>query len=206
LEEIQAIAKTCVEKNIFVISDEIYEKIIFDGLKHISIASLGKEIYDLTVTVNGVSKSHSMTGWRIGYLGAPQDIADAISNLQDHSTSNPASISQKAAYAALGASDDFSRQMCQEFQKRRDYAIQRLGQIKKLKPVLPQGAFYIFCNISKTKMGSLAFADRLLSEASVALIPGEGFGKDDYVRISFATSIEQIEIGLARIAEWLKKL
>lgn len=205
-EELAGIAKICVDKNIFVISDEIYEKIIFDGLKHYSIASFNKDIYDLTITVNGLSKSHSMTGWRIGYLGAPSDVAAAISNLQDHSTSNPNSIAQKAAQAALSASNDFSDNLCQEFSKRRDYLASRLKLIKGLDFCLPQGAFYMFCNISKTGLNSMTFAKRLLDEEYVSLIPGSAFGLDDYVRISFATSMNELQKGMDRIESWLKKL
>jgi aspartate aminotransferase len=205
-QELENIAKICVSKNIFVISDEIYEKIIFDGLKHDSIASLNKDIYDLTITVNGLSKSHSMTGWRIGYLGAPSDVASAISNLQDHSTSNPNSIAQKAAVAALSASEDFTQKLCLEFAKRRDYLAQRLTGIKNLSFSMPQGAFYMFCDISKTGLDSLTFAKRLLDEEYVGLIPGCSFGMDDHVRISFATSIEEINKGMDRLEKWMAKL
>jgi aspartate aminotransferase len=205
-EELAKIAEICVARNIFVISDEIYEKIIFDGLKHTSIASLGSEIYGLTVSVNGLSKSHSMTGWRIGYLGAAQEIVDAVSNFQDHSTSNPCSISQKAAVAALSMPDDFTRQMSREFQQRRDYICRRLDKMKKITYVLPQGAFYIFCDISATKMGSLAFCGRLLDELLIAAIPGIAFGNDDCVRLSFATGMRQIENGMDRLEGWLEKL
>jgi aspartate aminotransferase len=194
-----------VAKKILVISDEIYEKIIFDNLKPVSIANLNKDIYELTITVNGLSKSYSMTGWRIGYLGAPADIAEAISKLQDHSTSNPTSISQKAAVAALNAPDDFPKKACAEFEKRRNYIITRLKEIKKLTFVLPKGSFYIFCGISNTGLDSSAFANRLLDEALVALIPGDTFGRDDYVRISFATSLEEIEKGMDRIEEWINQ-
>ncbi|MBU4345844.1 MAG: pyridoxal phosphate-dependent aminotransferase [Candidatus Omnitrophica bacterium] len=206
LNELQEIAQFCVAKKIFVIADEIYEKIIYDNLRHISIASLNKNIYDLTITVNGLSKSYSMTGWRIGYLGAPSDIVSAVSRLQDHSTSNPTSISQKAALAALNTPDAFVENMRGEFQKRRDYIMQRLSQIKSINALAPGGAFYVFCGIAKTGLTSLDFASRLLEEASVAVIPGAGFGRDDYVRISFATSIEQIKKGMDRIEEWLNKL
>jgi aspartate aminotransferase len=205
-EELLEIARICLDKKIFVISDEIYEKLVYDSAKHISIASLNKDIYDLTITVNGLSKSYSMTGWRIGYLGAPLDIAEAISRLQDHSTSNPNSIAQKASVAALNASNEFSDNMRQEFQKRRDDMLRRLAGIDKIKAVKPEGAFYIFCNISRTKLTSLAFASRALDEAGIAVIPGESFGRDDYVRISFATSLEQIEKGMGRLAEWVNKL
>jgi aspartate aminotransferase len=206
IEDLSQIAKICVENKIFVISDEIYEKLIYDNLKHVSIAGLGQDIYGLTITVNGLSKSFSMTGWRIGYLAGPVDVVEAISKLQDHSTSNPTSISQKAGVAALSEPDDFSRKMCEEFQRRRDYAIERLKQIKKINFTVPQGAFYIFCDISKTGLDSLTFANRLLEEALVALIPGAGFGRDDYIRISFATNLEELEKGMDRIASWLDKL
>jgi aspartate aminotransferase len=205
-EELVEISKICVDKNIFVISDEIYEKIIFDNLKHESIASLNKDIYDLAITVNGLSKSHSMTGWRIGYLGAPSDVAAAISNLQDHSTSNPNSIAQKAAEAALSAPDDFSNQLRQEFARRRDYLASRLKNIKLLDFCLPQGAFYMFCNISKTGLDSMTFAKRLLDEEYVSLIPGAAFGLDDYIRISFATNINELQKGMDRIEKWITKL
>jgi aspartate aminotransferase len=204
--ELKEIAAILVEKKILVISDEIYEKLIYDNQQHISIGSLGEDIYNLTITVNGLSKSHSMTGWRIGYLAAGGVIIEAISKLQDHTTSNPNSIAQKAALAALNAPGDFTQQMCQEFQKRRDFVAQRLSRMKKISFVLPEGAFYIFCDISKTGLDSFTFANRLLQETQVALIPGEGFGRDDYIRISFATGMEQLEKGLDRIEEWINKI
>lgn len=205
-QELEDIAGICVKKKVFVISDEIYEKLIYDRLGHISIAALGKDIYDLTVTVNGLSKSSAMTGWRIGYLGAPKDIAEAVSNLQDHSTSNPNSIAQKAAVAALNASDEFSTRMREEFQRRRDFALEKLSRIAKIKCVKPEGAFYIFCDISAAKLDSGTFCGRLLEEVLVACIPGAGFGDDDYIRISFATSIEQLDKGIGRIGDWVNKL
>lgn len=205
-DELSEIARICVKRKIFVISDEIYEKLIYDGLKHISIASLNKDINGLTVTVNGLSKSYSMTGWRIGYLGAPDDIAGAISKLQDHSTSNPVSISQKAAVAALTASDDFVNKMQQEFQKRRDYCVGRLKEMKKIRFTSPSGAFYIFCDISGAGLDSVTFASRLLEKTFVSLIPGKGFGMDDFVRISFTTSLEQLEKGMDRLEAWLSEL
>ncbi len=205
-EELAELAAVCVEKNIFIISDEIYEKIIFDGLKHESIAGFNKDVYNLTVTVNGLSKSHSMTGWRIGYLGAPGDVANAISKLQDHSTSNPNSIAQKAAVAALSAPEDFTRGLCREFQKRRDYLAGRLKHIQKLSFYLPQGAFYMFCDISKTGLDSMSFAERLLEEEYVSVIPANCFGIDDFIRISFAASMEELQKGVDRIEKWVEKL
>jgi len=204
--ELKTIAELCVKNKTYVISDEIYEKIIYDNRRHLSIASLSKEIYELTVTVNGLSKSHSMTGWRIGYLGAPAYIAESISKLQDHSTSNPTSIAQKAGLAALNGSEEFPDMMRREFQKRRDYLVERFKNIKKMTCVVPQGAFYIFCGIKDTGLDSAAFASRLLDESLVALIPGESFGNDDYVRISFAAGMEQLKKGMDRIEEWIAKL
>jgi len=204
-KELEQLAAICVENKVLVVSDEIYEKIIFDNQKHVSIAALGKEIYDLTITVNGLSKAYSMTGWRVGFLGGPPDIVQAISRLQDHSTSNPTSISQKAAVAALKTESDFSIKSCQEFQKRRDYLVSRLKECEKIDYVLPGGSFYIFCGISKTGMDSFTLASRLLDEELVALIPGNSFGRDDYVRISFATGLKQLESGMDRIKRWLEK-
>jgi aspartate aminotransferase len=206
LEELKGIARICLEKKIFVISDEIYEKIIFDNLRPVSIASLGKDIYNLTITVNGFSKSYSMTGWRIGYLGASKDIAEAISKVQDHSTSNPNSIAQKAACAALKSDNDFSKEICKEFWKRRDYVISRLAKMDKISFVRPQGAFYVFFDISKMKLDAQTVANRLLDEALIAVIPGEGFGRKDYCRLSFATNISQLEIAMDRLEAWLTKV
>ncbi|MFA5005769.1 MAG: aminotransferase class I/II-fold pyridoxal phosphate-dependent enzyme, partial [Candidatus Omnitrophota bacterium] len=162
--------------------------------------------YDLTITVNGLSKSYSMTGWRIGYMGAPLDVAAAVSNLQDHTTSNPNSIAQKAAVAALSAPADFTNSACAEFLRKRDYIISRLKTMPMLKYSLPLGAFYVFCDISKTKLDSATFASRLLEETYVSLIPGKGFGMDDYIRMSFATSMEQLAKGMDRLGQWLAKL
>lgn len=205
-EELRKIAEVCVENKIFVISDEIYEKLIYDGLKHVSIAGFNKDIYDLTVTINGMSKSYSMTGWRIGYLAAAFDISEAVSRLQDHSTSNPNSIAQKAALAALSYSGDFFSGIVKEFQERRDYCLERFRKMPKVRPVFPEGSFYIFFDISKTGLKSSEFAHRLLEEKYVSLIPGEGFGMNNYARMSFATSMEQLKKGMDRIADFLDSL
>ncbi|MFA4888477.1 MAG: pyridoxal phosphate-dependent aminotransferase [Candidatus Omnitrophota bacterium] len=205
-EDLQEIAKLCVENNIYVLSDEIYEKLIFDGLKHYSIAAFNNRIKDLTITVNGLSKSCSMTGWRLGYLAARPDIVEAISKLQDHSTSNPSSITQKAAVAALSSSDEFSLKIKAEFQKRRDYLISRLDKMPKLSYVLPEGAFYIFCSIKETGLDAATFARRTLDEILIAVIPGDAFGRDDYVRISFATGIEELGKAMDRLESWLEKI
>lgn len=204
-EELRQISEICVKRKIFVISDEIYEKLIYDGLKHFSIASLNQDIYDLTITVNGLSKSFAMTGWRLGYLGAPLFVAEAIARLQDHSTSNANSIAQKAGIAALGASEDFYKEIRVQFQERRDYCISRLKRMPKINPVIPKGAFYIFCDISQTGLTSVDVADRLLDEKYLSVIPGDGFGADSYLRISFAASLEQLAKGMDRLEEWLKE-
>ena len=190
--ELQAIADFCVKNDIICISDEIYETIIFDGIEQVSIASLGPEIKKRTVTVNGFSKSYSMTGWRLGYLAASFEIAQAVSNIQDHSTSNPTSFAQKAALAAFSLDESFFSATRAKFQERRDYIIQRLDGMKKyLGDKKPEGAFYIFVDIKKTGLDSFSFASRLLEEKYVALIPGKPFGCDDYVRFSFATSLSR---------------
>ena len=204
-EELKFIAKLAAKHKFFVVSDEIYEKLIYDNKKHISIASLGKEICDLTVTVNGVSKSYSMTGWRIGYAAGPSKLMNAISNLQSHAASNPASMSQKAALAALAQPQGCVEEMRVEFEKRRDIMVSRIGKIKNMSCVKPEGAFYVVCDMSKLRMGSVKLANRLLDEAKVAVIPGEPFGAESFIRLSFATSADLINKGLDRIEGWVKK-
>ncbi len=204
-EELADLAHQIIDSNIFVISDEIYEKIIYDGLKFSSIACLGKRIKDLTILVNGVSKTYSMTGWRIGYLAADKLIVNAATNLQSHSTSNPCSISQKAALAAIEADQGFIKDIVNEFGRRRDYLLGALGNTI-LKPIKPEGAFYIFCDISKTNLDSVTFCERLLNEAGVAAVPGAAFGMDNFVRISFACSFEDIREGMKKIENWIDKL
>jgi len=207
-EELEAITQICFENNVYVLSDEIYEKIIFDSLSFVSPASLKPEFKERVITVNGMSKSFSMTGWRIGYFGAPQEIADAAGRLQDHSTSNPTSISQKAALAAFGLGPEYFKDIQSKFQERRDYIVSCLDE--KLKDfvgyVKPSGAFYIFINIAKTKLDSMVFAQRFLEEAHVAVIPGGSFGCDSWIRMSFAASMEEIKKGMQRLELFLIKL
>jgi len=203
-KELMAIADVCLKHNVTIISDEIYEKIVFDAAEHVSIASLSPEIFRKTIVVNGVSKSYSMTGWRIGYAAGDKAIISKMNTLQDHSTSNPCSISQYATEFALNANlDGVIADHCAGFQKKRDIMINALSGEKKISPFKPQGAFYLFCDISKTGMNSMTFAKRLLEEKHVAVIPGGPFGDDKYVRMSFATSIDNIEDGTKRIKEWL---
>ncbi len=204
-KELEGIAEICVKRNIVVISDEIYEKLCYTDEPFTSIGSLNKDIYNLTVTVNGVSKSYAMTGWRIGYFGASKEIAQNVGKIQDHSTSNPTSISQAASLAALNADESTLMEMKQEFKKRRDFIIKCLDKIPEISYIYPEGAFYVFCNISKIGLGSDMIAKQVLNEKNVACIPGSGFGADDYIRLSFATSMERIEEGTSRLAEWFKK-
>lgn len=205
-KELEAIAALATRHGIFVLSDEVYEKFIYSGQNHYSIASIGKDIYDLTITVNAPSKTYSMTGWRIGYLGGPKDLAEAISRLQDHSTSCPSSISQKATLAALSGPGDCVEAMRSEFEARRNLMVDGLNKIAKASAALPLGAFYVWWNISQFGLSSIAFSERLLDEARVALVPGVAFGDDKFVRLSFAASRAQIEEGLRRISNWTKSL
>jgi len=213
-DELRAIADIAVSKGIFVISDEIYEKLVYDGYKHVSIASFNEKIKDLTIVVNGVSKSYSMTGWRIGYTASNEQIAKIMGNVQSHATSNPNSIAQKAALAALEGPEDIIDIMKAEFVKRRDYMVEKINSINGLSCIKPNGAFYVMMNISKligTEIdgvkinGSDDFANLLLEKANVALVPGSGFGTDIHVRLSYATSLENIKEGLNRIEKFLNK-
>ena len=204
--ELLEIGKLCAEREILIISDEIYEKIIFDGNSHVSIAALGEDIFKNTVVVNGVSKSSAMTGWRIGYLAAYNtSLATAVKNIQSHSTSNPASISQAAALEALKDSGTIVSEMRDAFEKRRNYIVERINKIKGLSCLKPEGTFYVFCKIRKVGLFSMDVADRLLSEARVAVVPGKVFGSDNHMRLSFATSMENIKKGIDRIEEWFNK-
>lgn len=203
-DELRAIADLCVKNHIYIISDEIYEKLIYDTSEYTSVAALGKEVYDLTFTVNGVSKAYSMTGWRIGYSAGPQVIMDYVKNFQDHSTSNPTSISQSAALSALEMPDDTIVAMREEFKKRRELMVSLVTQIPHVRFIRPQGAFYLFCDISKFG-DSDTVAKKILDDVNVALIPGSGFGAPDFIRLSFATSQERIKEGIKRIREWIQK-
>jgi aspartate aminotransferase len=205
-DELRDIAELCISKGILVISDEIYEKITFNGKEHVSIASVSERSKENTVVINGVSKSHSMTGWRIGYLAAEKDIAERVSTLQSHSTSNPCSISQAAAERALHDDlEDTIEANREKFLARRDLVISRLMGETTLKPFTPSGAFYIFCDISSTGFGSMEFAKRLLEEEKVAVIPGGPFGHDDHIRLSFASEEDILNRGLDRIVSWTRK-
>jgi len=215
-KSLQKIAEIALEKNLIVISDEIYEKLIYNGKKHISIASLSKEIKKNTIVVNGVSKTYAMTGWRIGYIASDnKEIINAIDNLQSHSTSNPATMTQIAAIEALKTDESVILSMVNEFDKRRKFIMEKINSIKSLSYIEPEGAFYIFPNfrqligksINNKKIdGSLALAELLLNEAKVAVVPGIAFGADDCFRLSYATSMSNIEKGLDRIAQFINKI
>lgn len=213
-EELSAIAELAVEKGFFVVSDEIYEKLVYDGYKHVSIASLNEKIKQQTIIVNGVSKTYAMTGWRIGYTASSPEIAKIMSNMQSHATSNPNSIAQKAALAAVTGDQSIVATMVAAFIERRNFMVQKINSIPGLSCVTPNGAFYVLMNISKligTEVagrkisGSDDFADVLLEKAQVALVPGSGFGIDTHVRLSYATSLQNITEGLNRIEALLNK-
>ena len=202
-KEIIAVAK---KHSFFILSDEIYEKLIYDGGKHYSIGALDPEILSRTITVGGASKAYAMTGWRLGFSAAPKPIAEACGSLQSHSTSNPTSFAQVAYLEALKKAEPEVQKMRAVFEKRRDFIYDLVKAVPKLKPFKPSGAFYLFVDISETKMTSLQFSDRLLDEAKVAVVPGIAFGNDHTIRLSFATSDQLIESGISRIREWLKKI
>lgn len=214
-EELTEIAEFAKKHDLFIISDEIYEKLIYDGEKHVSIASLSEDAYNRTIVINGVSKTYAMTGWRIGYSAAPKEITKLMSSLQSHMTSNPNSIAQYAALEALTGPKDSIKAMIKEFESRRNFMVEKLDKIPGVSIIKPSGAFYIMVNVKNyfgkllngtTINNSLEFAKVLLEDEKVAVIPGSGFGLDEYVRLSYATSKELIEKGLDRIAEFLTKL
>jgi aspartate aminotransferase len=205
-EELQALANVAAEEEILILSDEIYEKLVYDDSRHISIASLGQEFYDLTITVNGFSKSYAMTGWRLGYLGAPDPVAKAIDSIQSHSTSNACSFAQKGALAALKGDQQSVIDMRDEFNLRREYMLERFSKMPHISVVCPNGAFYVLVNISKLGLTSQNFADRLLSKANVAVVPGIAFGDDRTLRFSYATSLYVIKKGMDRFEEFCRKL
>lgn len=214
-ENLIELAKFIIDNNLLVISDECYERLIFDGKEHISIASLGSDIHQRTLVVNAVSKTYSMTGWRIGYTAGPKEIIQKMGNIQSQSTSNPSSISQKAAVEALTGDQSEVEHMVAEFDKRRQYIVERLNSIPRISCLKPSGSFYVFPNFSKLYklqtgeqviLSSTDMATYLLDEAKAAVVPGIAFGCDDYLRLSYACSMKNIETGLDRIEEAVAKL
>ena len=205
-DELRALAETALEEDIPMLSDEIYEKITYDNTEHVSVATLSPEIYDLTITVNGFSKAYAMTGWRLGYVAAPEPIAAAIDSIQSHSTSNPTSFAQKGALAALKGDQSFVAEMVKAFSERRAYIYDRLTKIPGVTCVLPLGAFYMLPNISSFGLTSTEFCTKLLEQQKVAAVPGIAFGTDAHIRLSYACSMENIQKGLDRIEAFCASL
>jgi len=214
-EELKRIAQLLLKYNIYCICDEIYEKLIYDNAKHLSIASLGDEIKEKIITINGVSKSYAMTGWRIGYAAGPEEIIKGMSKIQGHSTSNPNSIAQKASVEALNGKQDAIEEMRKAFDERRKYMVKSLNEIEGISCLTPAGAFYAFPNVSKILervieyngkkiSNSFDLSNFILKEAEVALIPGSAFEAEGYLRLSYAASLEDIKDGLNRIEKILK--
>lgn len=204
-KDLMALGEVILKNNLLVISDEIYEVYLYKHLKHVSIASLGEELKKRAFIVNGASKSYSMTGLRIGYLAGDAEVVKKIGILQDHSTSNPVSISQKMAVAALGLPKTYREDVRKVFEKRSHQMVDLLSKVKGFKPFVPEGAFYVFCDIEGTGFGSEVLCEKLLEEIYVAVIPGKSFGSDKHVRFSFAASEKDIEEGVKRVMDWTKK-
>ena len=214
-EELRAIADVAVEKDFYVVADEMYENLVYGEQKHVSIASFGKEIYDRTITCSGLAKSYAMTGWRIGYTGSSKEIAKMMGSVQSHQTSNPNSIAQKAAVEALTGPQDSVSAMHEEFDKRRKYMYERICKMPLVNTIEPMGAFYVFVDASEVldksykgeKVGSVAkMADILINDYNTAVVPCADFGFENHLRLSYAISIEQIEKGLDRIESFLNEL
>ena len=214
-EELKAIASVLIDENILIITDDIYEKILYTKYPFANIASVESKLKDRTIVVNGVSKAYAMTGWRIGYAAGPEEIISAVSKIQSQNTSNPTSISQKASVEALNGDQSVVSMMVGEFRKRRDVIVAALNDISKVKCLLPEGTFYVFPNVSgvyglsykgKKITDSTQLIDYLLDEANVATVPGVAFGSDDHIRLSYATSLKNIEEGVKRIKNAIARL
>ena len=205
-DEVKALGDICVEKGVLIMSDEIYEQLTYDGAVVKSVASFSQAHYDHTIIVHGFAKAWSMTGWRLGFLAAPEPIAKAIDAVQSHSTSNPCSFAQKGGVAALTGSQDHLPKWLAEYAKRRTYAWQKLNSIPGITCVNSKGAFYLFPNISGTGLKSSEFCAKLLEQEKVAAVPGIAFGADDYIRISYATGLANIEKGLERMDRFVRGL
>ncbi len=201
--DLEFIAELAEENDLYIISDEIYENLVYDGFRAESIASLSQEVQARTIVINGVSKSYAMTGWRIGYLAAPSPVAKAIASFQSHTTSNPTTISQYAARAALSGDQACVEEMRKAFQERRDLMMEWIDRLPGVSCVCPAGAFYTFPNIAALGMGSTELAEDLLEKARIAVVPGVAFGWDSHVRMSFADSLENLEKGMKRFQDYL---
>ncbi|HEY9632113.1 MAG TPA: pyridoxal phosphate-dependent aminotransferase [Coleofasciculaceae cyanobacterium] len=204
--EIKALAEVVVEKDILVVSDEIYERILYDGAEHLSIGAVGPEIFERTIISNGFAKAYSMTGWRLGYLAASVELIKAVNTVQGHSTSNVCTFAQYGAIAALEDSQDCVEEMRLAFAERRQVMLERLNAIPGLLCPKPDGAFYMFPNISKTGLKSMEFCDALLESQQVAVIPGIAFGADECIRLSYATDLPSIQEGMDRLDKFVRSL
>ena len=205
-DEVKALGDICVETGVLIMSDEIYEHLLYDGAKHKSVASFSQAHYDHTIVVHGFAKAWSMTGWRLGFLDAPEPIAKAIDAVQSHSTSNATSFAQKGAVAALTGSQEHLKTWVPEYDRRRKFAWQKFNAMPGVSCVNSQGAFYLFPNISQLGLKSADFCARLLEQEKVAAVPGIAFGADDYIRISYATGMANIEKGMERIDRFVRAL
>ncbi|HOA63142.1 MAG TPA: pyridoxal phosphate-dependent aminotransferase [Verrucomicrobiota bacterium] len=205
-DELKALGDICVERDVLILSDEIYEKLVYDGAQHVSVASFSPAHYAHTIVTHGFAKAYSMTGWRLGFMAAPEPVAKAVDAIQSHSTSNPTSFAQKGAVAALNGPQDHLNSWLAEYSKRRGYAHQRLSSMPGITCVNAKGAFYLFPNISRLGLKSTEFCARLLEQEKVAAVPGIAFGADDYVRISYATSMVNIQKGLDRMERFARSL
>ena len=210
-EELKRIGEFCAERGILIASDECYEKLTYDGFKHTSIASISEEIKSITITINALSKAFSMTGWRVGYAAGPEEIISSMIKINSQSISNVNSIAQKAAVAALTGSQNFLKEWLKAFDERRRYMVEKLNEIPMVKCLLPKGAFYAFPNVKELieKSGlkdDFQLADYLLEKAKIAVVPGSAFGMSGYLRLSYATSMENIAEGLKRFKEAVEEL
>jgi aspartate aminotransferase len=214
-EELRALADVCIRRDVYIIADEIYYKLVYDGREFVSIAALGEDVKERTIIINGVSKSYAMTGWRIGYSLAPANITKVMANYVSHSTAAPSTLSQWAAVEALTGPQDQVEEMRKAFEQRRNYMVQRVNAIPGVSCLMPEGAFYIMMNISKILGKSLdgevidtcdKFAQLLLEKGLVAVVPGSGFDAPNFVRWSYATSMENIREGMDRLEKFLEKI
>ena len=204
-DELRALGQIAVEEDILIIADEIYEHLVYGDTKHVSMASLSEEIYNLTITINGFSKGYAMTGWRLGYSAAPEHIAKYIKLIQDHTASNATTFCQYGAIEALSGDQSFIADLREEYDFRRQYVYGRLSAMPKIKVVEPKGAFYFFIDTTELGMGSLELCDKLLERYKVAAVPGIAFGNDNAIRISYCTSLDVLKEGLDRLEDFCKK-
>jgi aspartate aminotransferase len=203
-EEVKGLAEVIVKNDILVVSDEIYEKILYDGAEHLSIGAVGEEIFQRTIISNGFAKAFSMTGWRLGYLAGPVELIKAVTTIQSHDTSNVCTFAQYGAIAALAGSQDYVEEMRLAFAARRQVMFDSLNAMPGLSCPKPNGAFYLFVDITKTGLRSLEFCNRLLESHQVAVIPGIAFGDDNCIRLSYATDMASIEKGMDRLEQFVR--